>query len=373
MVSCAPYLTQPATVGQQKPTGRAPDSGLAPPRAGARPAPAPPGEGAAGGTGINHRKTTLSTTAASYRRSARPDWLRFLANTQTLQEQLLELITPGEVVSSLLNGFPARARDPLINQFPTLRQRWNKLEILDSGSPAAEWFIQLCYCAGELDGSRSVVRTIEKDFTWQQSLKPMTRTRLANTLCQHADALLSRLLTGSRLFDSSLETVASVCQFLAGHGVHPAVVHQLRSPSGRCRNIMVIPAQDGLFLITHFNPPTRHYVPDFDAMVLSHAGITCREFTTSHMRVFSSKLTAMLQLNTYPELMQTYHAEPLLKRLEYYDCEHASELLSRVTFLMSAHTQQMIDCAGACDLDLVKLILSSPSDISAEDSEDWGG
>ena len=135
---------------------------------------------------------------------------------------------------------------------------------------------------------------------------------------------------------------------------------------------MIIPAQDGVFLISHYNPRFRHYVSDYDAMVLSHAGIPCREFTTCYIRGFSSKLITILQLNIYPELMQTYHAEALLKRLEYYDTEHASELLSRVTFLMSAQTQELIDGAHACDLDLVKLILSTPSDTSIEEDEDEG-
>ena len=67
--------------------------------------------------------------------------------------------------------------------------------------------------------------------------------------------------------------------------------------------------------------------------------------------------------------MQTYHGEALSKRLEYYDTEHASELLSRVTFLMSAKTEGLIDGAHARDLDLVKLILSTPSDTSIEEDE----
>ena len=229
--------------------------------------------------------------------------------------------------------------------------------------------MQFCHSAAELDSPEGLIRTIEEDFICQESLKPMTSNRLACRMRQHANSLLNRLLTGPGLYNSRLETIASVSQFLAGHGIHPAVVHQLRSPSGRTRNIMIIPAQDGAFLITHYNPPFRHYVSDYDAMVLSHAGIPCREFTTCHMRGFTSKLITILQLNTYPELMQTYHAEVMSKRLEYYDTEHASELLSRVTFLMSAKTRELIDGAHACDLDLVKLILSTPSDASIEEDE----
>ena len=372
MFSCTPYFARSATAGQQQPTDQAPAPGLASPGARARSPRAAPDRGTAGGTGINHRKTTLSTAVASYHQRARPNWLRFLTNAQTIQEQLLELMTPGEIVPSLLNDFPARAREPLMNQFPGLRQGWNKPELLTSDSPAARHFMQFCHSTDELDSPEGLIRTIEEDFTWHESLKPMTRNKLASRMRQHANSLLSRLFTGPGLFNSRLETIASVSQFLAGHGVHPAVVHHIRSPSGRSRNIMVIPAQDGVFLITHFNPRFRHYVSDYDAMVLSHAGIPCREFTTCHMRGFTSKLITILQLNTYPELMQTYHAETLSKRLEYYDTDPASELLSRVTFLMSAKTRELIDGAHACDLDLVRLILSTPSDASIEEDEDEG-
>ena len=366
MFSCASYFARPATAGQQQPTDKAPAPGLASPGTSAWSPRAAPDSGS---TGINHRKTTLSSAAVSYHQRARPNWLRFLANAQTIQEQLLELMTPGEIVPSLLNDFPPRAREPLMNQFPGLRQRWNKPELLTSDSPAARHFLQFCHGTGKLESPDGLIRTIEADFIWQESLKPMTGDKLARRMRQHANNLLSRLLTGPGLFNSRLETIASVCQFLAGHGVHPAIVHQLKSPSGRSRNIMIIPAQDGAFLITHFTPHFRHYVSDYDAMVLSHAGIPCREFTTCHMRGFTAKLIAILQLNTHPELMQTYHGEALSKRLEYYDTEHASELLSRVTFLMSAKTEGLIDGAHARDLDLVKLILSTPSDTSIEEDE----
>lgn len=372
MFSCVPYFARSATAGQPKPTDKAPAPGLASSGAGARSPRAAPDRGTAGGMGINHRKTTLSTATVSYQQRARPNWLSFLANAQTIQEQLLQLMTPGEIVPLLLNDFPARARAPLMNQFPSLRQRWNKPEMLTSDSPASRHFMKFCHSTDELDNPEGLIRTIEEDFTWQESLKPMTRNRLANKMRQHADSLLNRLLTGSELLNSRLETIASVCQFLAGHGVHPAVVHRLRSPSGRSRNIMIIPAQDGAFLITHFTPHFRHYVSDYDAMVLSHAGIPCREFTTCLMRGFTAKLIAILQLDTYPELMQTYHGEALSKRLEYYDTEHASELLSRVTFLMSAQTQKLIDGAHVCDLDLVKLTLLTPSDTLIEEDEDEG-
>ena len=367
MVSCATYPV--ATASQQAPegTGKVPDPGRVLPRASTQSA--TDGTGSVDSTGISHRKASPSATAASTRRSAPPNWLNYLTNTQTVQEQLLGLTTLGDVMPPLLDKVPERIRNTLLNQFPTLKRRWDKPNILGPDSLAAAQFMQVCHDAGWGDPPLDLVRTVVQDFTWQQSLKAMTRIRLANTLCKHAATLLGRLFTGPGLFHASLETVASVCRFLAGHGVHPAIVHQLTSPSGRRRNIMMIPAQDGFCLITHHSPYVRHHIPDYDLMVLGHAGITCREFITRYMRLFLSNLTAMLQLNTYSELAQTYHAEALSQRLECYDAEHASELLSQVTFLISAQTRQKIDGARECDLEIVKLILSSSPASSDEDDQ----
>ena len=363
MLSCAthPVETAVATASQQTPTGKGPD-------------PVALASGTtqsvtAGATGIGHRKATLSASATSTRQSVAPNWLNYLANTQTVREQLLGLATPGEVVPPLLDQVPERIRNTLLNQFPTLKRRWDKPDILGPESRAAAQFMQICHDPGCGDPPLDLVRTIEQDFTWQQPLKAMTRISLANTLCQHATTLLGRLFNGPALFHASLETVASVCQFLAGHGVHPAIVHQVTSPSGRRRNLMMIPAQDGFFLITHHIPFVRHHIPDHDLMVLGHAGVTCREFITRYERVLLSNLTAMLQLNTYSELGQTYHDEALLQRLECFDVEHASELLSQVTFLISEQTRQQIDGARECDLQIVKMILSSSP--ASSDEDDW--
>ena len=358
MLSCAthPVETAVATASQQTPAGKVPDSALG---AGT--------QTVTDGTGIGHRKATLSATATSTRQSVAPNWLNYLTNTQTVQEQLLGLTTLGDVVPPLLDQVPERIRNTLLHQFPTLKRRWDKPDILGPESLAAAKFVQVCHDAGSGDPPLDLVRTIVQDFTWQQPLKAMTRVSLANTLCQHAVTLLGRLFNGPGLFPFSLETVASVCQFLAGHGIHPAIIHQLTSPSGRRRNIMMIPAQDGFFLITHHIPCVRHHIPDYDLMVLGHAGITCREFITRYMRSFLSNLTAMLQLNTYSELAQTYHAEALSQRLECFDAEPANELLSQVTFLISAQTRQKIDGARECDLQIVKMILSSPPASSDED------
>lgn len=360
MLSCATHPVETAaaaaaaTASQQPPSDKAPDCGLAGTQT------------VTAGTGISHRKAALSATATRTRQSVAPNWLNYLANTQTIEEQLLDLTTLGDAVRPLLDKVPGRIRNTLLNQFPTLKRRWDKPDILGPDSLAAAQFMQVCHDAGRGDPPLDLVRTIVQDFTWQQPLKAMTRIRLADTLCLHAVTMLGRLFNGPGLFHASLETVASVCRFLARHGVHPAIVHQLTSPSGRRRNFMMIPAQDGFFLVTHHIPYVRHHIPDYDLMVLGHAGITCREFII-RMRLFLSNLTGMLQLNTYSELAQTYHAEALSQRLECFDTEPASELLSQVTFLISAPTRQKIDGAREYDLQIVKLILSSPPTSSDED------
>ena len=359
MLSCATYPVATAleTASQQTPTGKVPDPVAL----------VATQTVTAGATGIGHRKATLSASATSTRQSVAPNWLNYLTNTQTVQEQLLGLTTPGDVVPPLLNEVPERIRNTLLNQFPTLKRRWDKPDILGPDSRAAAQFMQVCHDPNWGDPPLELVQTIVHDFTWQQPLKAMARTRLADALCLHAVTLLGRLFNGPGLFHASLETVASVCRFLAQHGVHPAIVHQLTAPSGRRRNIMMIPAQDGFFLVTHHIPFARPHIPDYDLMVLGHAGVTCREFITRYMRSFLSNLTCMLQLNTYAELAQTYHSEALSQRLECYDAEPASELLSQVTFLISAQTRQQIDGARECDLEIVKMILSSPPASSDED------
>ena len=360
MLSCAthPVATAVATASQQTPTGKVPDPVALP---------SVTTQTVTDGTGITHRKATLSATATTTRPSVAPNWLNYLTNTKTVKEQLLGLTTPGDVVPPLLNQVPERIRNTLLNQFPTLKRRWDKPDILGPDSRAAAQFMQVCHDPGWGDPPLELVQTIVQDFTWQQPLNAMTRIRLANALCLHAVTLLGRLFNGPGLFHASLETVASVCRFLAQHGVHPAIVHQLTSPSGRRRNIMMIPAQDGFFLITHHIPYVRHHIPDYDLMVLGHAGISCREFIARYVKSFQSNLTGMLQLNTYAELAQTYHSEALSQRLECYDAEPANELLSQVTFLISAQTRQQIDGARECDLQIVKMILSSPPASSDED------
>ena len=322
------------------------------------------------GSDINHRKTTISTTTVECNQSAAPTWLHYLNDVKTIQDQLLKLTTPGEVVPPLLRGVPIGAKRPLLNHFPILRRHWNVADILDPGSPAAARFAAVCRgsCANRSGDSLDVVRIVEREFIWYQLVQPMSRTKLANLLYKHVDKLLTRLFSESKPLHSTLETTASVCRFLVEHGFHPAITHRIASPSARHRYIMMIPARDGFFLISYYSPNSRRYVSDHDVVALGHSGITCADFITRYARTFRAGLTNMLQLTVHCELTQTCLSDALTGLLECYDAEPANEVLSQLTFLASNEVQQKIADLDIHELELIKLMLSSP--VSSEEDDD---
>jgi len=353
-----------SAAGRQNPADSAPGSGLA-----LRESTQPTGRTVVDGPDINHRKTTLPTTAAGYNQSIQPNWLHYLDDAQTIRDELLQLTALGEAMPLLLSKVPASIRGPLLNHFPTLRRRLDVPDILGSDSQAAAQFAAVCHNTASPGDSQSFLRTLEREFTWSQSLKPMSRAELANTLCKHADKLLKRLFSDSGLFPSSMETTASVCQFLVSHGIYPAIIHRLSSPSDQRRNFMMIPARDDFLLITRHCPSPRHYVSNHDLMVLGHSGMTCADFITRHVRAFRDSLMGMLQFTSHPGLTQTYRSETLAARLQCYDAEPADKVLSQVSFLASEKVQQTVAHFDIHELELVKLMLSSPENSEGSDDE----
>ena len=318
-------------------------------------------------TGIKSRKTIRPPHLVPNKPEQLIYWPYYLDKSENVYGQLMELVSLDQVLTELsqINGLlsnPAK-RKIAINHFYNLNSPLRQPMVCTANSVPVTRLREVCQGEISPDVTASLFSSIEEKFTSNREFKPMNPKKLANRLCRETDKLFLQLFTEPELFGSSSHTMGSVSRFLARHGVHPTIVHQLFSSTGNYRHFMVIPTRSSCYLVCNNRPwlKTKQYLSNGDLSVLSSMGITCQTFIYETVEPLKTKLCNTLCWFQYPKLLELYQSNEMFMQLEQVGSCSTTQVRSKVIFLASKEARSKLSATDIPDHPLPFMAMLDPS------------
>ena len=174
---------------------------------------------------------------------------------------------------------------PLLSrQFPTLGRLWDNHTFLHQDAMLTQKLRKLRDNDISTDGSPDFLKVLEEKLVFGKQRKETLSFGLKSVLVKEADALFNQLFENQGLAGSTMETIGSSCQFLANHGLPPAIFHTLHTRNEN-KYFLVIPSHSHCFLVGQTSDflPEKQYISDRDLMLLSQSGTQCSVFSNPKM------------------------------------------------------------------------------------------
>ena len=319
------------------------------------------------GTGIKSRKTIRPPRLVPDKPEQLIYWPYYLDKSDNVYGQLMEPVSLDQLLTELSqkNGLLSNSakRKIAINHFYNLKPPLRQPMVCAANSVAVTRLQEVCQGGISPDVTASLFSSIEEKFTSNREFKPMNPEKLANRLCRETDKLFLQLFTEPELFGSTSRTIGSVSRFLARHGVHPTIVHQLFSSTGNYRHFMVIPTQSTCYLLCNNRRwlKTRQYLSNGDLSVLNRMGITCQTFIYETVEPLKTKLCNTLCWFQYPKLLELYQSNEMFMQLEQVASCSTTQVQSKVIFLPSKEARSKLTATNIPDHPLPFMAMLDPS------------